>query len=71
LLRDSALREAVLLVFANKQDLPGVMSPAEISEKVGAHTQEERENVTREVYYTLRISKSDNSNNSMSSSLVS
>ena len=30
-----ALRDAVLLVFANKQDLPDAMSASELSEKLG------------------------------------
>lgn len=32
---DREMREALLLVFANKQDLPGAMSPAEVTEKLG------------------------------------
>merc|ERR1712108_118821 len=32
------LREAVLLVFANKQDLPHAMNPAEITDKLGLHS---------------------------------
>lgn len=31
------LRDAVLLVFANKQDLPNAMNAAEITEKLGLH----------------------------------
>ena len=34
-LGEDELREAVLLVFANKQDLPNAMSGAEITEKLG------------------------------------
>lgn len=29
------MKECLLLVFANKQDLPGAMSPTEITEKLG------------------------------------
>jgi ADP-ribosylation factor protein 1 len=42
MLGEEELREAVLLVFANKQDL-GVMSVAEVTEKLGLHTIRGRE----------------------------
>ncbi|KAD6118693.1 hypothetical protein E3N88_09964 [Mikania micrantha] len=32
------LREAILLVFVNKQDLPNAMDVAEITDKLGLHT---------------------------------
>lgn len=35
MLQEDELREAVLLIFANKQDLPNAMSAAEITEKLG------------------------------------
>jgi len=35
MLQEDELRESVLLVFANKQDLPNAMSPAEVTEKLG------------------------------------
>jgi len=35
MLQEDELRDAVLLVFANKQDLPNAMSAAEITEKLG------------------------------------
>merc|ERR1711907_854877 len=35
MLNEDELRDAVLLVFANKQDLPNAMNPAEITEKLG------------------------------------
>jgi signal recognition particle receptor subunit beta len=35
LLEEEELKESVLLVFANKQDLPGALSEAEISEAMG------------------------------------
>ncbi|TID15045.1 hypothetical protein CANINC_004716 [Pichia inconspicua] len=35
MLNEDELRDAVLLVFANKQDLPNAMSAAEITEKLG------------------------------------
>jgi len=37
LLGDDEMRDAVLLVLANKQDLPNAMSGTEISEKLGLH----------------------------------
>mmetsp|Transcript_39059 Transcript_39059/g.83117 ORF Transcript_39059/g.83117 Transcript_39059/m.83117 type:complete len:81 (-) Transcript_39059:213-455(-) len=43
LLMDDELREAVLLVYANKQDLPNSMTAAEVSEKLGLHTLRNRE----------------------------
>ncbi|XP_065215843.1 ADP ribosylation factor 4 [Planococcus citri] len=35
MLREDELRDAVLLVFANKQDLPNAMSASELTEKLG------------------------------------
>eukprot|EP00111_Clytia_hemisphaerica_P005459 TCONS_00015807-protein len=35
LLKEDDLQEAVLLVYANKQDLPGAMSTTEITDKLG------------------------------------
>ncbi|KAF3491313.1 ADP-ribosylation factor 6 [Arthroderma uncinatum] len=31
---DREMKEALLLVFANKQDIPGAMSPQEVTEKL-------------------------------------
>jgi len=42
MLGEEELRDAVVLVFANKQDL-GVMSVAEVTEKLGLHTIRGRE----------------------------
>ena len=42
MLGEEELRDAVVLVFANKQDL-GVMSVAEVTEKLGLHTLRGRE----------------------------
>ncbi|XP_078486336.1 ADP-ribosylation factor 2 [Ciona intestinalis] len=38
LINEDELREAVVLVFANKQDLPNAMSPSEVTEKMGLHS---------------------------------
>ncbi|KAG7524428.1 ADP-ribosylation factor 1 [Solea senegalensis] len=38
MLAEDELREAVLLVFANKQDLPNAMSAAELTDQMGLHT---------------------------------
>merc|ERR1712205_255820 len=43
MLNDEEMREAVLLVFANKQDLPNAMTAAEITEKLGLHTMRNRQ----------------------------
>lgn len=37
-LQEDELRDAVLLVFANKQDLPNAMTAAEITEKLSLNT---------------------------------
>ena len=37
-LDDDEMRDAVLLVYANKQDLPNAIKPAELSEKLGLNT---------------------------------
>ncbi|EGD99827.1 ADP-ribosylation factor [Trichophyton mentagrophytes] len=38
MLNEDELRDALLLVFANKQDLPNAMSPAEITSQLGLQT---------------------------------
>lgn len=43
LLKSDELRDSVLLVYANKQDLPGAMSPSELTEKLGLHDVRHRE----------------------------
>ena len=43
MLDEDALRGVPLLVFANKQDLPGAMSVAEVSDKLGLHNIRDRE----------------------------
>ena len=43
LLAEEELKDAALLVFANKQDLKGVMSVAEVTEKLGLHTLKNRD----------------------------
>ncbi|XP_071492105.1 uncharacterized protein [Diadema antillarum] len=35
---EEALKEAVLLIFANKQDLPNALSVAEVADKLGMHS---------------------------------
>jgi len=37
MLGEDELRDALLLVFANKQDLPNAMNAAEITDKLGLH----------------------------------
>merc|ERR1711935_546378 len=43
ILYDDEMRDAVLLVFANKQDLPNAMPAAEVTEKLGLHSMRNRE----------------------------
>lgn len=38
MLNEDELRDAVILIFANKQDLPNAMSPSEIMEKLSLHS---------------------------------
>ncbi|XP_033127316.1 ADP-ribosylation factor 2 [Anneissia japonica] len=38
MLNEDELKDAVLLVFANKQDLPNAMNAAELTEKLGLHS---------------------------------
>ncbi|KAL1920602.1 uncharacterized protein VTP21DRAFT_979 [Calcarisporiella thermophila] len=43
MLNEDELRDALLLVFANKQDLPNAMNPAEITDKLGLHSLRQRQ----------------------------
>ncbi|KAK2880082.1 hypothetical protein FQN49_000596 [Arthroderma sp. PD_2] len=45
MLNEDELRDALLLVFANKQDLPNAMSPAEITQQLGLQA------LTRRAWY--------------------
>ena len=42
MLLEDELRDAVLLVFANKQDLPNAMTTAELTDKIGLHSLRQR-----------------------------
>jgi len=42
IINDREMRDALLLVFANKQDLPHAMSPAEITDKLSLHKLRDR-----------------------------
>ncbi|KAL0454615.1 UNVERIFIED_CONTAM: ADP-ribosylation factor 2 [Sesamum latifolium] len=42
MLNEDELRDAVLFVFANKQDLPNAMNAAEITDKLGLHSLRQR-----------------------------
>merc|ERR1719433_1485870 len=42
-LHEDEMRDAALLVFANKQDLPNVLTTAEVTEKLGLHNLRHRE----------------------------
>merc|ERR1712099_87105 len=43
ILDEDEMREAALLVFANKQDLPNAMTAAEVTEKLGLHNMRNRQ----------------------------
>merc|ERR1711988_1115541 len=43
MLYEDEMRDAVLLVFANKQDLPNSMTAAEITDKLGLHNMRGRQ----------------------------
>lgn len=43
MLSEDELRDALLLVFANKQDLPNAMNAAEITDKLGLHLIRQRQ----------------------------
>merc|ERR1712022_11883 len=43
MLNEDEMRDAVLLVFANKQDLPNAMTAAEVTEKLGLHNLRQRQ----------------------------
>jgi len=53
MLNEDELRDALLLVFANKQDLPNAMNAAEITDKLGLHSLRQR------AWVCLCISPSD------------
>mmetsp|Transcript_68715 Transcript_68715/g.159315 ORF Transcript_68715/g.159315 Transcript_68715/m.159315 type:complete len:182 (-) Transcript_68715:100-645(-) len=43
MLNEDEMRDAALLVFANKQDLPNAMTAAEVTEKLGLHNMRNRQ----------------------------
>merc|ERR1712217_67912 len=43
MLNEDEMRDAVLLVIANKQDLPNAMPAAEVTEKLGLHNMRNRQ----------------------------
>ena len=57
MLAEDELREAVLLIFANKQDLPNAMNAAEITDKLGLHSLR-----NRNWYIQVREKKSEGEN---------
>jgi signal recognition particle receptor subunit beta len=42
MLAEDELRDAILLIFANKQDLPNAMTAPEITDKLGLHSMRNR-----------------------------
>lgn len=55
MLNEDELRDALLLVFANKQDLPNAMNAAEITDKLGLHSLRQRAWVRFLYIYTTLI----------------
>nr|AGV54289.1 ADP-ribosylation factor [Phaseolus vulgaris] len=53
MLNEDELREAVLLVFANKQDLPNAMNAAEITDKLGLHSLRHATGISRALVQLL------------------
>ena len=53
MLAEDELREAVLLIFANKQDLPNAMNAAEITDKLGLHSLRNRNWYIQVTAYTF------------------
>lgn len=49
------LRDAVLLVFANKQDLPNAMNAAEITDKLGLHSLRQRHWCALRIFCTFPL----------------
>merc|ERR1712232_1143766 len=43
MINEDEMRDAVMLVFANKQDLPNAMTAAEVTEKLGLHNLRNRQ----------------------------
>merc|ERR1711982_83027 len=43
MINEDEMKDAVVLVFANKQDLPNAMTAAEITEKLGLHNMRQRQ----------------------------
>jgi signal recognition particle receptor subunit beta len=56
MLNEDELRDALLLVFANKQDLPNAMNPAEITDKLGLHSLRQRHWYIQATVSTTRYS---------------
>ena len=53
MLAEDELREAVLLIFANKQDLPNAMNAAEITDKLGLHSLRNRNWYIQVIFHFL------------------
>lgn len=49
-LQEDELRDAVLLIFANKQDLPNAMAISEMTDKLGLQSLRNR-TVSTEIFY--------------------
>lgn len=52
MLSEDNLRDAVLLVLANKQDLRDAMSPSEVADKLGLHSLKQRNWFVRPFFWS-------------------
>ncbi|KAJ8603189.1 hypothetical protein MRB53_042242 [Persea americana] len=59
MLNEDELRDALLLVFANKQDLPNAMNAAEITDKLGLHSLRQRAWVSLSSRSSMRSADND------------
>merc|ERR1719400_2625262 len=57
MLAEDELREAVLLIFANKQDLPNAMNAAEITDKLGLHSLRNRNSPSSMMLSSFSLSR--------------
>ena len=57
MLQEDELRDATLLVFANKQDLPNAMTASELTDKLGLQNLRNRKVIIHYIYYCFWLFK--------------
>ena len=57
MLQEDELRDATLLVFANKQDLPNAMTASELTDKLGLQNLRNRKVILHYIYYCFWLFK--------------